>query len=124
MCVPNFLYLFIIGETFESFPFLSLCKLCFINIGDVLIWIAIAVMIYHDQKQLRELKFINESGQDMNSNSVRIWKQELMQKSWRIADYWFAPSGLLSLLSNRNQDFLPRNGPRQNGLSPPLLNIH
>lgn len=27
-CVPNFLYPFLKGKTFRSFPFLSLCKLC------------------------------------------------------------------------------------------------
>ena len=33
-----------------------------------------------------------------------------MQKPWRDAAYWFAPHGLLSLLSYRTQDHQPRDG--------------
>ena len=47
------------------------------------------IAVYHQRKS------------DRNSNSTRTWKHELMQRLWRGAIYWFAPHGLLSLLSYR-----------------------
>jgi hypothetical protein len=43
-----------------------------------------------------------------------------MQRPWRDAAYWLAPRGLLSLLSDRTQDHLPRGGITHNSLGPPL----
>jgi hypothetical protein len=37
------------------------------------------------------------------------WRWELMQRPWRGAAYWFAPHGLLSLLSYTAQDDQPRD---------------
>ena len=130
-CVPNFLYPFLKGKTFRSFPFLTLCKLCnykygwWLNLGyyclDNIPWqllqqysMTIAtwgVEVYHWMNSGHELKQCQNLG-------------ELIQKPWRIAAYWFAPSGLLSLLSYRNQDLLPRNDPIHNGLSHPQLITH
>ena len=53
---------------------------------------------------------------------ARAWRQKLMQRPWRGAAYWFAPHGLLSLLSYRTQDHQPRDGTTYNGLGPPPLN--
>jgi hypothetical protein len=39
----------------------------------------------------------------------QVRKQELMQRPWRDVLYWLASSGLLSLLSSRAQDYLPRD---------------
>jgi hypothetical protein len=44
-----------------------------------------------------------------------------MERQWRSAAYWFAPPGLLSLLSYRTQDYQPRDGTTHNGLGPPTL---
>jgi len=45
--------------------------------------------------------FIIKGTQDRNSHG-----QELMQRPWRGAAYWFTPHGLLSLPSYRTQDHL------------------
>jgi hypothetical protein len=65
-------------------------------------------MKHHDQKQVGEervylaytatLLFITKGIQDRNSNRVRSWRQELMQKLWRGIVYRLASPGLLSLL--------------------------
>ena len=80
-----------------------------------------------------------------NLNKAGTWRQELMQGPWRSAAYWLAPHGLLSLLfvclfiirsfihslthftsgskappQSNPFLYLPRGGPTQNGLSPPL----
>ena len=44
-----------------------------------------------------------------------------MQWPWRSAAYWLAPHGLLSLLSDRTQDHLPRVCPTHNGRGPPPI---
>lgn len=46
-----------------------------------------------------------------------------MQRPWRSTDYWVPPHGLLSLLSYRTQDHLPRAVPLTMGwaLSYPSL---
>jgi hypothetical protein len=41
----------------------------------------------------------------------QVKKQELMQRPWRDVLYWLASPGLLSLLSDRIQDYQPRDGP-------------
>ena len=48
----------------------------------------------------------------------QVRKQELMQRQWRDALYWFASPGLLSLLSYRTQDYQPRDGPTHKGPFP------
>ena len=58
------------------------------------------------------LRFIIEGSQDGNSNRAGSWRQELMQRPWRSAAYWFASHGLLSLLSYRI-------GTTYHGLGPP-----
>ena len=65
--------------------------------------------------------FIAEGSQDRNSNRAGTWRQELMQRPWRIAVYWVASHGLLSLLSYRTQDHQPRDGTTHNGSDPPSL---
>jgi hypothetical protein len=61
----------------------------------LLIRVSVAVIKYHDQRQLGGGKsyfsytsisqFISQGGQARNSSRVGIWKQELMQKVWRNA---------------------------------------
>jgi hypothetical protein len=46
----------------------------------------------------------------------QVRKQELMQRPWKDAAYWFASPGLLSLLSYRTQDYQPRVGTTHNVL--------
>ena len=41
-----------------------------------------------------------------------------MQRPWRSAASWLAPAGLLSLLTYRTQDHLPRDGTIHNRLYP------
>jgi hypothetical protein len=53
---------------------------------------------------------ISEGSQDRNLNRIKPWKQELMQRPWRSADYWLAPYVLLILLSYRTQAHCPRGG--------------
>jgi hypothetical protein len=48
----------------------------------------------------------------------QVRKQELMQKPWRDVLYWLASTGLLSLLSYRTQDYLPRDGITHKGALP------
>ena len=45
----------------------------------------------------------------------QVRKQELMQRPWRDVLYWLASPGLLSLLSNRTQNYQPRDGPTHKG---------
>jgi hypothetical protein len=45
------------------------------------------------------LMFITKGSQDWNSHRAGSWRQELMQRSWKDATYWFASPGLLSFLS-------------------------
>ena len=51
------------------------------------------------------LLFITKGGQAWNSHRVGTWRQELMQRPWRVAAYWIASPGLISLLSYRTQDY-------------------
>ena len=48
-------------------------------------------------------------------------RQELMQKQWPITACWLPPHGLLSLITYRTQDHLPRDGTTHGGLDPPPL---
>lgn len=41
----------------------------------------------------------HQRSQDRNSNRLRTWRQELMQRSWRGGAYWLATCGLLGQLS-------------------------
>jgi hypothetical protein len=45
------------------------------------------------------------------------WWQELLQRLWRGAVYWFTPHSLLILLSYRPQDQQPRDETIHSGLS-------
>jgi hypothetical protein len=67
------------------------------------------------------LLFITKENQNRSSSTAETWRQELMQRLGRGAAYSLASPGLLSLLSYRTQDHLPRDGPTHNGLSPPPL---
>jgi hypothetical protein len=62
-----------------------------------------------------------EASQDRNSSRAGTWRQELMQRLWRVTAYWLAPHGLLSLLSYRTKDHQPRDGTTHNELDPPPL---
>jgi hypothetical protein len=42
--------------------------------------------------------FIIERSQDRNSKKAGIWRQELVQRSWRGATCWLAAHNLLNLL--------------------------
>ena len=52
--------------------------------------VSVAVMKYHGQQQLWEekvyftLAFTIKSSQDRNSSRAGIWRQELMQRPWRV----------------------------------------
>jgi hypothetical protein len=59
------------------------------------------------------LLFITKVSQDRNSHRAGTWRQELMQRTWRVL-----LTGLLSLLSYRPQDYQPRDGTTHNGLGP------
>lgn len=76
-------------------------------------WISVLVINYQDQRQLREQSvsihsLVHHEGkleQELNSGTQR---QKLIQKPSKHASYWLAPYGLLNLLSDTNQDHLPR----------------
>ena len=85
---------------------------------------------HHDQIELGKKGFIqftilyySPSLREVRTNRNRAgtWRQELMQWPWRSAAYWLAPHGLLSLLSDRTQDHLPRVCPTHNGRGPPPI---
>lgn len=63
--------------------------------------------------------FITEGGQNRSSSRAGSWRQELMQRPWQGAAYWFVPLGLFSLFSYRTQDHQPRCGPTHNRLGLP-----
>jgi len=67
------------------------------------------------------LLFITKGSQDRNSHRAGTWRQELIQRPWKVAAYWLASPGLLSLLSYRTQDYQPRDGTTHNMLGPPTL---
>jgi hypothetical protein len=54
------------------------------------------------------LLFITKGSQDRNSHRAGTWRQELMQRPWRVLLTGFL-LGLLSLLSYRTQDHQPRD---------------
>jgi hypothetical protein len=64
------------------------------------------------------LLFITKGSQNRNSHRAGTWRQELMQRPWRGADYWLAFPGFLSLLSHRTQGYQARDGTTHNGTSP------
>jgi hypothetical protein len=76
--------------------------------------VTIAVIKYHDKKQVGERKvyllytfvsmFVTTGNQDRNSNRAGTWRQKLMQRPRRGAAYWLALHSLLSLLSYRTQE--------------------
>ena len=49
-----------------------------------------------------------EGSEGRNSNRAGTWRQELMQRPWMSAAYWFDFHGLLSLFCYRTQDHQPR----------------
>jgi hypothetical protein len=70
------------------------------------------------------LLFITKGSQDRSSHRAGTWRQELMQRPWRGANYyWLASPGLLRLLSYRTQVYQPRYGTTHNGPSHPWLLI-
>ena len=60
--------------------------------------------------------FIIEVSQDRNFNRAGTWRQELMQKPWRVLH-----AGLLSLISYTIQNYQSRDGTTHHGLGPPHL---
>jgi hypothetical protein len=74
-----------------------------------LVRITIAVMKRHNQKQLGKsrdclaytsmLLFIIKGSRNRNSSWAGICRQQLIQRSWRITNYWLICYGFLSLLS-------------------------
>jgi hypothetical protein len=62
---------------------------------------------------------ITEGSQERNSNRIGTWRQELMQRSCKVAAYWLVSRGLLNLISSRTLDHKPRDGTTHNGLGPP-----
>jgi hypothetical protein len=63
-----------------------------------------------DSAYTSTLLFIAEGSQDWNSHRAGTWRQEVMQRPWRDVTYWLAPPGLLRWLSQRTQDYQPRDG--------------
>jgi hypothetical protein len=61
--------------------------------------------VHHQRKSGLELKQVRKKG--------------LMQRPWRDVTYWLASLDLLSLLSYRSEDYQPRDGTTQIGLSHP-----
>lgn len=47
---------------------------------------------------------IIEGSQNKNSNKTGTQRQELMKRPWRVAAYWLAFPGFLSILSYGNQN--------------------
>ena len=86
--------------------------------------VSVAVMKYHGQQQLWEekvyftLAFTIKSSQDRNSSRAGIWRQELMQRPWRVLLTGLLHMACFSLLSYRAQNHQPRDGPTHNGLAP------
>jgi hypothetical protein len=62
--------------------------------------------------------FITKGSQDRNSHRAGSWRQELMQKPWRVL---LTGSWLDSLMSYKTQDHQPRDGTSHNRLGPPQL---
>ena len=76
--------------------------------GSILVKVYIPAQNIMTKKQVGEervysaytsmLLFITKGSQDRNSHRAGTWRQELMQRSWKGAAYWFASPGLLSLV--------------------------
>ena len=88
-------------------------------------------MKYHDQKKLGRnefmaytstLLFITKISKNTKSSRAGTWRQDLIQRPWRSADYCLALHGLLSLLSYRTQNHQPSDVTTHNGLGPALNN--
>jgi hypothetical protein len=47
----------------------------------------------------------------------QVSKQELMQRPWKDVTYWLTSPDLFSLLSDRTQDYQPRDGTTHKGPS-------
>jgi len=81
---------------------------------------------HRDQSKLGSTGFIQltlpqhclslKETQDRNSHRTGTWRQELMQRPWRVAAYWLAPHGLPSLLSYRTQNYQHRDDSTHNRL--------
>jgi hypothetical protein len=94
--------------------------------GEVRIYlrVSIAAMKQHEKNQAGEervhlastasLLFITKGSQDRNSRKAGTWRQELMQRPWRVATYRLAQHGLLSLLFYRTQDYQLRDDTTHN----------
>ena len=88
--------------------------------------VSIAVTKYHDQKAhwggkglfsyiSRSLSIGGES-QDRNSSRAGTWRQELMQRPWRVLLTGLLPMAC-SACSYRTQDDQPGDGTKHNGMS-------
>ena len=79
--------------------------------------VAIAVMKYHDQKQIEAYisisPFINNSGQEFRQD--RNLEAGSYGEAMEECCYWFVYHGFLSTLSYRNQDHRPRDAITHNG---------
>ena len=63
--------------------------------------VSIAMMKHHHQKQLP----ITEGNQSKKSKQKLKQARRHKQRPWRVAAYWFAQHGLLSLLFLRTQEY-------------------
>jgi hypothetical protein len=61
------------------------------------------------------LLFITKGSQDKNSYRVGTCRQEWLQKPWKNAAYWLTSPASLCLLSDRTQDYQPRDSSTHNG---------
>jgi hypothetical protein len=69
----------------------------------------------------RFILLTSEGSQNWNSNRAGTWRQELMQRPWRVL-FTGLLSSLFSLLCYRAQNLQPRDAPTHNGLGPfPLI---
>lgn len=67
------------------------------------------------------LLFTIEGSQGRNSNRTGTWRQELVERPWRGAEYLLAPHAFLSLLADKTQDHQPSNSTIHSGLPTPPL---
>ena len=76
---------------------------------------------YHSQTQVGERRvyfilerMVHSTGSQGRKLKAGTWRQELKLRPWMTAAYWFAPPGLLSLLSYAHRATCP-------GMTPPTV---